>query len=119
MRVMLLEDNSDMSELIADALAMEGHAVDSGRTGAEGIEVLTRNPPPDVIVTDLVMPIMDGVAFVTWLRAHPRLHKIPCVMISGDPSDRERALASGADAFLIKPFRYGDLRRVMDHFVGR
>jgi CheY-like chemotaxis protein len=114
---MLLEDNSDMSELISDALAMEGHAVDSGRTGADGIEVLTRNPPPDVIVTDLVMPIMDGVAFVTWLRAHPRLHTIPCVMISGDPSDRERALASGADAFLIKPFRYGDLRRVMDSFV--
>lgn len=112
--ILLLEDNPDMSELIADALVMEGHEVTCARTGAEGLRAIHQGPLPDLIITDLVMPVMDGITFIEHMRAIVELQHTPCLMISGDPSDRDRALMSGADEFLVKPFRYSELRKVMD-----
>jgi CheY-like chemotaxis protein len=64
------------------------------------------------------MPIMDGWALLAQLRAAPQWRDLPCVILSGDPNDRQIAFENGADGFLLKPFRYGDLAKILQELLN-
>ena len=72
---------------------------------------------PNLILTDLIMPVMGGIDFLKYLRSRSDLEHIPCVVISGDRKDRDEALDNGADEFLVKPFRAQELQEVLDRFL--
>jgi signal transduction histidine kinase len=108
-RVLIVEDDEDIRTSLADALAEHGFVAETARDGSKALEVLASDLRFDVIVLDLMMPVMDGWTFRVRQRADARIAEIPVVAISADVSSK--AAAIHADAYLRKPFRAADLVR--------
>ena len=116
-RVLLVEDNSLVAAMYASALrrlaaseGVGGLAVDVAVDGNEAFARLHAQPPIDLIITDVYMPVMSGFALVEKVRAEPRLRHLPIIVISsaGD-EERERVSRLGANFFLQKPVKYQDI----------
>lgn len=112
MRILLLEDDEDMLFTLGEALEMEGHEVVYGHNGNEGLEKL-KIELPDLIISDVKMPGMDGLELIQSVRSNAHWSKLPIVMMSGAASDRGKAIAAGANDFLVKPFRFPELEAVL------
>jgi DNA-binding response OmpR family regulator len=104
-RVLVVEDDRDIAELISHYLQKAGHIVE---TVASGSAVLTRvrSRSPDAIVLDLMLPGMDGLLVCQALRGDPTTAAIPVIMLTarGDEADRIKGLELGADDYVTKPF---------------
>jgi CheY-like chemotaxis protein len=100
--VLVVDDDPDILEAICDILEGERYRVERARNGAEALERLTREWPT-LILLDLMMPVMDGLAFAQALRLRGPDAAIPIVVISADGDPRKAALV-GARGFLAKPF---------------
>ena len=118
-RVLLIEDNPHVAELITDGLdgaaRREGGRVtfifDVVGDGQMALERL-RTVEPDLIICDVYMPVMDGAAFLRHLRAHGPTAKTPVIALSaGGPAAREAALEAGANVFLDKPIRLNEVMK--------
>ncbi len=116
-RVLLVEDNSLVAAMYASALrrlaateGLGGLAVDVAVDGNEAFARLLAQPPIDLIITDVYMPVMTGFALVEKVRGEPRLRHLPIIVISsaGD-EERERVSRLGANFFLQKPVKYQDI----------
>jgi two-component system chemotaxis response regulator CheY len=108
-RVLLIEDEDTIGEVVSDALALEGYEVRRARNGREALDIL-RGWLPRVIVLDLMMPVMDGWAF----RAAQRqlvgnAATVPVIVLSGAREVRARAAELGAVEALSKPFDLGQM----------
>lgn len=104
-RILLVEDDSSLRDTLADVLSDEGFEVAAAANGQEALERLASSHP-DLIVLDLVMPVMDGWAFREQQRKSPDLAAIPTVVLSAShPADRTGLHALGAEAVLSKPVR--------------
>ncbi len=117
--VLIVEDNTDMRELISDALRAK-HKLYLAADGKDGLNK-ARLFRPSVIVSDVTMPIMDGFTLLEQARADVQLHDTPFVLITarGDASDRLTSDHMGADAFLAKPFKHKDICAIVDRLVER
>ncbi|TWB90651.1 response regulator receiver domain-containing protein [Bradyrhizobium macuxiense] len=110
-RVLIADDEDSMRSLVARAIAMDGHETVTAQDGAEALEVLTRDEGAfDLLLTDIQMPVMDGIALaLTAARDFPAL-KI--LLMTGFAHQRERA--SGLEAIVhdvvTKPFSVADIR---------
>ncbi len=109
-RVLLVEDEADIRELIRYSLAHAGLEVEEARDGAEALDKL-RVWVPDLIVLDLMLPGMHGLEVCQWLRAQPDTARLPILIVSAKTSQADRALglAMGADDYVTKPFSPRDL----------
>lgn len=103
-RVLLVEDNAANLELARYLLAAAGYDVLLATDGAQGL-ALARAELPDLIVSDLQMPIMDGYALIAQLRSDPACRAIPVVALTAFsmPGDETRVLQAGFDGYLSKP----------------
>lgn len=103
-RVLVVEDNEVNLELVRYLLQAYGHQVLAARDGVEGLEVLARERP-DVVLCDIEMPRLDGVAFARAVRADPALAdtRLLAVTASAMVGDRGRFLAAGFDDYHAKP----------------
>ena len=101
--VLVLEDEEEVRASLEAHLVAGGYRVSGVASAAAAIARL-REDPPDIVVTDLGMPGLDGFGFVTMLR-HMSNFNAPIVAVSGRTSERdiEQAMKSGVDAFLAKP----------------
>ena len=117
-RILLLEDNEDIQRDLAELLELEGYEVVTASNGVKGLEVLTRRPLPDLIILDLMMPVMDGWTFRSELLAAPDLAGIPVILTSGASGVREEAAALKASGYLIKPFSFDVLRSAVHKHCG-
>ncbi|HET8540974.1 MAG TPA: response regulator [Anaeromyxobacter sp.] len=98
-RVLIVEDDLDIRETLAEVLASAGYETAQAANGLEGL-VAARRAPPDLIVLDLMMPVMDGWQFRSVQRRDPALAEIPLIVISASgPSS-----SIDADTYLQKPF---------------
>jgi len=102
--VLVVEDTPDVIRLVNLSLHREFRVV-AAENGARGLELALRDPP-HLVVTDFMMPAMDGMELTRRLRADPRTGHIPIVMLTarGDLDDRVAGLQSGVNAYLAKPF---------------
>ena len=100
--VLVVDDDPDILEAICDILEAEGYRVARARHGEEALARVEAQRP-DVILLDLMMPVMDGVAFAQALRLRPAVRDVPIVVISAD-GNPQRAAAVGASGYLAKPF---------------
>jgi CheY-like chemotaxis protein len=100
--VLVVDDDPDILDAICDILDAEGYRVSRARHGQEALELVDRERP-DVILLDLMMPVMDGVAFSQALRGRPAARDVPIVVISAD-GNPQRATSVGAVGYLAKPF---------------
>lgn len=111
--VLVVDDDPDILDAICDILAAEGYRVSRARHGQEALERIDLERP-DVILLDLMMPVMDGVAFSHALRQRPLERDIPIVVISAD-GNPQRAAAVGAAGYLAKPF---DIDALLSQVAG-
>lgn len=104
-RVLVVEDNSDVAYYIGQQLATEHFKIFYAQNGQEGL-ARARDLMPDLIITDLMMPGMDGLEFCRQLRASELLSHIPIIIITAKATDKDRisGIEAGADAYLVKPF---------------
>jgi signal transduction histidine kinase len=115
-RVLLADDNADMRDYVRRLLA-ERYEVEAVSTARAGLEAI-RDRRPDLVVTDIMMPGLDGLGFLRALRQDPRTRSIPVILLSARAGDEARVdgLAAGAVDYLVKPFSARELiARVAAH----
>jgi CheY-like chemotaxis protein len=103
--LLVVEDVPNVLELLEVTLRFKGYEVVSARNGLEALDILDKVQPA-LIITDILMPKMDGYAFVQRLRTNPRTSGIPVIFLSATyvtPEDKKFALSLGATRFLEKP----------------
>ncbi|WP_170113408.1 hybrid sensor histidine kinase/response regulator transcription factor [Ahniella affigens] len=107
--VLVVDDNEELRAFLKSQLAPNYRVIDAGN-GADALTI-SRAETPDLIVTDLMMPVMDGHEFVAALRADPEIAFIPVLMLSarGQKRDIVSGLTIGADDYLPKPFDTSEL----------
>jgi signal transduction histidine kinase len=116
-RMLLVEDDTSIRLALTDMLEDEGFAVTTANNGREALDELRQGPTPDVILLDLMMPVMDGWEFRVEQRSDPMLAGIPLLAMSADLSAKARAIA--ADAYVRKPIDFPELLRQLHAIVGR
>jgi two-component system alkaline phosphatase synthesis response regulator PhoP len=113
--VLVVDDDLVILRLLEVNFEMEGFLVWAAADGEEGLEV-ARTTAPDIIVSDVMMPRMNGLELVARLKADPATAAIPVILLSAKAqvSDVRAGLAAGADDYITKPFEPHDLvERVM------
>jgi len=111
MNVLIVEDNSDDRKLLHYTLEHNGCTVIEAQDGQQGLELATRLKP-DIIISDALMPRMDGFQFLRVLKADPELSSIPFIFYSAvytGESEEKLAISLGAAAFVIKPMEPEEL----------
>ena len=111
MRILYVEDNDDNIYLLKMRLELiEGYAIDIAKDGMEAVAMAAANPP-DVILMDLSLPVIDGWEATKRLKADTRTASIPIIALTAHAmsGDRERALAAGCDEFATKPIDFDRL----------
>jgi len=114
--LLVVEDDEDIRNTIADALRRRGFAVITAVDGREALTVLDVFRP-DVIVLDLLMPVMDGYAFLDLRGERPDLAAVPVVVASAATPMLKQA-ASTWNEFIAKPFSINTLVEVVERFVA-
>jgi DNA-binding response OmpR family regulator len=104
-RALVAEDDPDIVELVSHYLAADGWTVDSRADGRQALELL-RQGTYELLILDLQLPGLDGLAVCAEARRDPRTRSIPIVMLTarGDEADRIVGLEMGADDYVVKPF---------------
>ena len=108
-RVLVADDNADMREYLLRLLGPR-YAVTAVPDGQEALDA-ARAAPPDLLVSDVMMPRMDGMALLAELRADPRTSRVPVLLLSARAGEEAavEGLAAGADDYLVKPFAAQEL----------
>ncbi len=103
--ILVVEDVANIREFLAVTLRFKGYPVVTAANGNEALEHI-QNETPALVITDILMPKMDGYALVYHLRTNPKTSKIPIIFLSATyvtPEDKEFAMSLGATRFLEKP----------------
>jgi two-component system, cell cycle response regulator CpdR len=120
-RVLIADDEASMRALVARAIAMDGHETVTAQDGAEALEILTRERGAfDLLLTDIQMPIMDGIALA--LSAARDFPDLTILLMTGFADQRERAsnLEALVHDVITKPFSVADIRTaVADALAAR
>jgi CheY-like chemotaxis protein len=119
-RVMVVDDDPVIRQLIAMNLELEGYEVHAAADGAEALEV-AQSVHPAVATIDVMMPVMDGLEAAAALRADPRTSSVRVCLVTAraQAADRQRAAtAPGVDAYLAKPFDPAELLAVVARLVS-
>jgi two-component system cell cycle sensor histidine kinase/response regulator CckA len=104
-RILVVDDQPENLYLLRVMLQAQGFSVDEAADGAAALEI-ARREAPDLVISDLLMPVLDGYALLRQWRADEKLRAIPFIVYTATytrPQDERLALAMGADAFIIKP----------------
>ena len=109
-KVVVIEDEPDIQEMIEFNLEKEGFRVVTANSGDEGVRAVVREAP-DLVLLDLLLPGLDGIEVCRKLKMDPVTQKIPIIMVSakGEESDVVLGLGVGADDYVTKPFRPKEL----------
>ena len=117
-KILLIEDHRDLAEVLSRILALPGMHVRLANSGTKALEMLRREVP-DLILLDLMLPDMDGLEVVTFVRQEERLKHIPIVVITGSFGRRKQCLERGCDDFITKPVEAAELLRRLSLLVLR
>ena len=104
--VLVVDDSSAMRALLGLALREAGFAVLEARDGRDALERLAA-APVDLVISDCIMPVMDGMSFVRALKADPGLRRIPIIMLTTESQGAQiqEGRALGVQAWIVKPFK--------------
>jgi len=108
MRILVIEDERQLADIIKRGLEEQGYAVDTAYDGEEG-EYLAENFPYDLIILDIILPKKEGIEVCKTLRQRKVITPILMLTCKGSVDDKVRGLDSGADDYLVKPFAFEEL----------
>ena len=106
MRALVIDDSRAMRRIVSGTLENLGFEVEQAGDGREGLDVLEAGYIPDLVTVDWNMPVMDGLQFVSAVRANPAYRSMTIMMVTSESEHTQivRALAAGAHEYVIKPF---------------
>lgn len=118
-RVLIVEDNPVLREMISRRLLRRGYGVVLAKDGEEGL-ALALAEPPAIILLDMSLPGMDGWAVAGRLKAAAETCEVPVIALTAHAmrGDRERTLAAGCDDYLSKPINFAELTAKMARLLG-
>lgn len=108
MRILIVEDEKDLADIISQGLTEEGYIVDIAHDGEEGL-YMAENYPVDAIILDIMLPKMDGLTLLSTIRK--KGVEVPVILLTARDAllDKIKGLDTGADDYLTKPFVFGEL----------
>ncbi|MEM6448903.1 MAG: response regulator [Cyanobacteria bacterium P01_D01_bin.105] len=108
--VLVVDDSPMLREMISSLLDKSGLTISVAKDGQEAMEKIAANPP-DLVVLDVVMPNMNGYELCRWVKGDPATKNVLVILCSSksEEFDRYWGIKQGADAYVIKPFRPGEL----------
>jgi len=114
--ILLIEDDDDLRESMVELLAAHGYRALAVSNGSEGLDWLQANPPPCLILLDLMLPVMSGWEFRRQQLADYKLSAIPTVVLSGISDLAQESRRLHAIAFLSKPIDFQSLYETIDRY---
>ena len=117
--VMLVEDDRIVAELLNHLLVQKGFEVQVFRNGRQAIEYLDSQKAPDLVLLDIMLPLIDGFQVLSQIRSRKEWETIPTIMLTGKAQDFNiaRAFAGGANDYLTKPFKPKDLMEKINRLI--
>lgn len=117
--ILIVEDSLTQVERLRQILEKNRHSVSIARNGKEALDLI-RQRPPSIVISDVLMPEMDGYELCRRMRAEPELKNLPVILLTSlsDPKDVVRALECGADNFIMKPYDESDLLSSINSIVA-
>lgn len=118
--ILVVEDNEVNLRLVRFVLENAGHRVSHAATGDDGVR-MTREEKPDLVLIDIQLPGMDGLAATRLIKSDPGTAAIPVIALTAHAmkGDQERMREAGCDGYLAKPFHYPDLLKAIDDALAR
>ena len=116
--ILIVEDDPDVAESVAAVLEAEGYRTDIAANGCEALAHLQKNSQPDLILLDMMMPVMDGWKFREEQRKLPALASIPVVTVTADGDARGKAAAIQAAGHMAKPVEINRLLDEVERICG-
>lgn len=117
--ILAVDDSRTIREMLGHTLRQAGYQVITAEDGVHGLEVL-QTERPDVIVTDINMPRLDGFGFIEAVRAEGASRTTPILVLTteSEPEKKARARAAGATGWIVKPFDDAQLVRTINRVLG-
>jgi DNA-binding response OmpR family regulator len=116
--ILLVDDERAYANVVKEALERIGVRVHLAYDAMEALNLYSE-VSPDLILLDVMMPDMDGLSLLRWLREHSEKDGVPIHIVSAkaQQSDRDAAISAGANGFLAKPFTVEELRQVIGQYI--
>jgi DNA-binding response OmpR family regulator len=117
-KILVVDDDPNLLLLLSDLLQLQGYDVETAGSGYLALTMLKTNIP-DLLISDVAMPGLDGYGLVEQLRNYPRFARMPILFVSAlcSTADRQAGLSQGADAYLCKPFEPEALISIVDQLL--
>ncbi|HEY3057346.1 MAG TPA: response regulator [Chloroflexota bacterium] len=116
--MLVVDDEPMIRQLVADCLVEAGFQAETAANGSEALRVM-RHATPDLIVLDLMMPVLDATGFLELVRHTPSCSHVPVVVMTATFDAYQEAARLGAQACLSKPFELDDLVAEVARLIGR
>lgn len=118
-KILVVDDEPLVTQTLCEALEMMGCCPVAAFNGRQALDAVAAEPP-DLVVLDLVMPVMDGYQTLEWLRANPATRNTPVIVLTalGDDENVLRSLRSGATMHLTKPVEVSKFRALITAILG-
>jgi CheY-like chemotaxis protein len=117
--ILIADDDPDILSIVAMSLEAQGYTVHKATNGREAVD-LAKQHSPNLILMDMMMPVVSGYEAVAELRADARTRDIPIVGLSAKAmaTDMERATDVGVDGYITKPFRIAQVLSVVESYLA-
>jgi len=117
-KLLVIDDEGDFVKLLRFRLEACGYVVLSAFNGRDGVK-LAEEVQPDLILLDVMMPVMDGYSALKELKRNEKTSKIPVIMVSCKEKDNREAILKELDGYIVKPYEKQDLLSAIEHIVGK
>ncbi|MDB9318828.1 response regulator transcription factor [Nodularia spumigena] len=119
-QLLLVDDEPGLREAVSDYLQESGFSVQVASNAREGWDWMQQNTP-DLVISDVMMPLVDGYQFLKQLREDPRFQTVPVIFLTakGMTGDRIQGYQAGVDAYLPKPFDPDELVAIVENLLSR